>query len=104
MKITGRMRSAPEHFLDPREIAEVQVGRRDFLRGTLAAAAALVGREALAEASPPKAEGDSAILDLPEHTRNLGQPVAARPYGLPSQYEKNVQRRESPGLTRMGAS
>jgi sulfane dehydrogenase subunit SoxC len=28
--------------------------------------------------------------------------VAARPYGLPSEFEKNLQRRESPGLTRVG--
>ena len=26
------------------------------------------------------------------------------PYGMPSQYEKNLQRRESPGLTRVGGS
>ncbi len=31
----------------------------------------------------------------------LGQPVAARGYGLPSQYEANLQRRQSPGLTRV---
>ncbi len=31
----------------------------------------------------------------------LGQPVAARGYGLPSQYESNLQRRQSPGLTRV---
>ena len=30
--------------------------------------------------------------------------MAARAYGLPSQYEKNLQRRESPGLTRVGAA
>jgi len=48
--------------------------------------------------------GDPAILNLPEHSRSLGQPVAARGYGLPSQHEKNLQRRESPGLTRVGGS
>jgi sulfane dehydrogenase subunit SoxC len=31
-------------------------------------------------------------------------PVAANPYGLPSQYEKGLQRRESPGLTRVSAA
>ncbi len=50
------------------------------------------------------AEGDPAILNLPAHTKGLGQPVAARPYGLPSKYEENLQRRESPGLTRVGAA
>jgi sulfane dehydrogenase subunit SoxC len=34
----------------------------------------------------------------------LGQPVAARPYGVPSKYEANLQRRESPGLTRVSAA
>jgi sulfane dehydrogenase subunit SoxC len=41
---------------------------------------------------------------LPEHSRGLGQPVATRGYGVPSQYEKGMQRRESPGLTRVGGS
>ena len=30
----------------------------------------------------------------------LGAPILAVPYGVPSKYEANVQRRESPGLTR----
>jgi len=34
----------------------------------------------------------------------LGQPVAAKPYGMPSKYEANLQRRESPGLTRVSAA
>ncbi|MEP7070390.1 MAG: sulfite dehydrogenase [Usitatibacter sp.] len=95
----GRLARAPEDFLNPRQIADVQAGRRDFLRGAfLAAAASATGA---AHAQPA---GDPAILELPEHSRSLGQPVAARPYGMPSQYEKNLQRRESPGLTRVGAS
>jgi sulfane dehydrogenase subunit SoxC len=91
---------APENFLDPGQIAAVQAGRRDFLRGAFAAAAAAASAQALAQAPA----GDPAILELPEHSRALGQPVAARGYGAPSQYERNVQRRESPGLTRVGAS
>jgi sulfane dehydrogenase subunit SoxC len=99
MRDPGRIVRAPENFLDAAQIAEVQAGRRDFLRGAFAAAAALgTGGANAAEA------GDPAILNLPEHSRGLGQPVAARGYGLPSQYEKNLQRRESPGLTRVGAS
>ena len=91
-----RLVNAPEHFLGPAEIAAVQAGRRDFLRAAFAAAAAATAAPVLgAEA------GDSAILELPEHSRALGQPVAARPYGLPSQYERNLQRRQSPGLTRV---
>src|SRR5262252_5846669 len=93
----GRVRRAPESFLDASQIAEVQAGRREFLRGAFLAAAA-------ATVAPARAAGDPAILDLPEHTKSLGQPVAARAYGSPSQYEKNLQRRESPGLTRVGAA
>jgi sulfane dehydrogenase subunit SoxC len=96
----GRLRGAPEYFLDAAQIADVQAGRREFLRGAfVAAAAAVASKAAAAEA------GDPAILELPEHSKALGQPVAARGYGLPSQFEKNLQRRESPGLTRVsGAS
>jgi sulfane dehydrogenase subunit SoxC len=98
--VAGRLRGAPEHFLDARQIAEVQAGRRDFLRGAFAIAAAAGATRAMAAG-----DGDAAILELPEHSKALGQGVAARGYGLPSQFEKNLQRRESPGLTRVaGAS
>jgi len=36
---------------------------------------------------------------LPEHSKGLGRPVVTDGYGKPSQYEVNVQRRQSPGLT-----
>ncbi|MGE5097496.1 MAG: sulfite dehydrogenase, partial [Betaproteobacteria bacterium] len=49
-------------------------------------------------------QGDPAILELPAHSKGLGQPVAARAYGAPSQYEANLQRRQSPGLTRVAQS
>ena len=46
------------------------------------------------------AKGDPNILELPPHSRGLGQPVASDDgYGAPSKYEANVQRRQSPGLT-----
>ncbi len=72
--------------------------RRGFLRKSLALASG--GAVAIA-ASGARAQGDPAILKLPAHSTGLGQPVAAHPYGLPSEYEKNLQRRESPGLTRV---
>jgi sulfane dehydrogenase subunit SoxC len=74
--------------------------RRGFLKKTLALAG---GGAALATgvATTARAQGDPAILTLPAHSKGLGQPVAARGYGLPSEYEKNLQRRESPGLTRV---
>jgi sulfane dehydrogenase subunit SoxC len=91
-----KLRPAPENFLDPRQIAAVQAGRRDFLRGAFVAAA--LGPSAAL------AQGDPNILELPEHSKSLGQPVAARGYGEPSRYEKNLQRRQSPGLTQVGAA
>jgi sulfane dehydrogenase subunit SoxC len=100
MKIKGRIAPAPEHFLDPRQIADVQAGRRDFLRGAfLAAAAAVTPAQAGAQSL-----GDPAILELPEHSKGLGQPVVSSGYGSPSTHERNLQRRESPGLTRVGAA
>ena len=96
----GRLRPAPENFLMEEQIEAVAAGRRDFLRkGFLAAGAALAAPLA-ARAS----EGDPAILKLPEWTTSLGQPVAARPYGIPSQFESQVIRRESPGLARVGGA
>ena len=89
---------APESFLSSEQIRDVQAGRRSFLAGAFAAAAASMS----AHAQP--AAGDPNILNLPAHSKGLGQPVASRPYGLPSEFEKNLQRRESPGLTRVGAA
>jgi len=40
-------------------------------------------------------------LKLPAHTTGLGQGVAANAYGMPSKWESNLMRRESPGLTRV---
>ena len=91
---------APESFLSGEQIKDVQAGRRGFLASAFAAAAASMA----AQAQPQPAAGDPDILNLPVHSKGLGQPVASRPYGLPSEYEKNLQRRESPGLTRVGAA
>jgi sulfane dehydrogenase subunit SoxC len=100
---TGRVRMAPESFLDQdgirRAAQEARQGRRDFLRGAFAAAAAGAAGAAAAATSPAPADGDPAILQLPEHSRGLGQPVATDGYGKPSRHEANVQRRTSPGLT-----
>ena len=89
---------APENFLSREQIRDVHAGRRGFLAGAFAAAAASMSVHAQTQA------GDSNILNLPAHSKGLGQPVASRPYGLPSEFEKNLQRRESPGLTRVGAA
>ena len=89
---------APENFLSGDQISDVKAGRRGFLAGAFAAAAASMTAHAQTTA------GDPNILNLPTHSKGLGQPVASRPYGLPSEFEKNLQRRESPGLTRVGAA
>jgi sulfane dehydrogenase subunit SoxC len=103
---SGRIQKAPENFLD-REgirtvIAESKSGRRNFIRQAfklqpLVQAVPL----AMAQSNPvPSEGGDPNILNLPEHSKGLGQGVVAEGgYGKPSQYEINVQRRQSPGLT-----
>ena len=95
----GRVRAAPESFLDAPALAAVQAeareGRRDFLRRACAAAAVTVG----AGAARAQGAGDPSILQLPEHSRALGQGVATEGYGKPSRFEANLQRRQSPGLT-----
>jgi sulfane dehydrogenase subunit SoxC len=93
---------APENFLSGDQINDVKAGRRGFLAGAFAAAAASMSAHAQTSALMPA--GDPNILTLPAHTKGLGQPVAARAYGVPSEFEKNLQRRESPGLTRVGAA
>ncbi len=102
----GRIQRAPENFLTPQQIIEVQSGRRDFLRGAFSTALAATGASAaMAAAAQTSAfKGDPNILELPEHSKGLGQGVASVGYGSPSKWEKNLQRRESPGLTRVSAA
>ena len=103
---SGRVQKAPENFLDrdgiSTVIAESKAGRRNFIRSAFAAAAAgAAAPMALAQGNPvPTEGGDPNILNLPEHATGLGQGVAANNgYGVPSKFESNVQRRQSPGLT-----
>jgi sulfane dehydrogenase subunit SoxC len=107
----GRIQRAPENFLQPELIDAINRGgldesRRGFLRRSfLAAGASLAAGTALAQsASTIGPDGDPNILNLPEHSRTLGKPVAANPYGVPSSFETNLLRRESPGLTRVSAA
>jgi sulfane dehydrogenase subunit SoxC len=105
----GRLLKAPENFIDAEGVrtvfAEAKGGRRDFIRRAFASAAAsagalAAGTAARAQSNPvPAAGGDPHILELPEHSKGLGQPVVTDGYGKPSKYEANVQRRQSPGLT-----
>jgi sulfane dehydrogenase subunit SoxC len=108
--IAGRLAKAPENFLSRDDIRTVfregKAGRRDFIRSAFAAAAsaAAVGGVAAQSNPVPTEGGDPNILNLPEHSTGLGQPVATDGYGKPSKYESNVQRRQSPGLTQTAQS
>jgi sulfane dehydrogenase subunit SoxC len=95
----GRLIKAPENFLDAGAVRAVFAGlpgRRGFMRGAMAAAGALLATPLARSAA---GAGDPAILELPAHSKGLGQPVATDGYGRPSAFEANVQRRQSPGLT-----
>ena len=96
----GRLRPAPENFLSEDQVKAVAAGRRDFLRKSLLAASAAMAAPIAARA----AEGDPNILQNPPWTTSLGQPVATNPYGVPSKYESQLVRRESPGLARVGGA
>ena len=106
----GRLLKAPENFITAAGVrqvfAEARAGRRGFLRQALAAAGTSAAVPlAWAQARPPTdAGGDANILQLPEHSRGLGQPVATDGYGRPSRFEHTVQRRPSPGLTQTAQS
>jgi len=89
----GRIRPAPE--APPPDLS-----RRDLLRR---AAALSTGAIAIGAAQRAAADDDlskNLPPNVPEWSRTLGAPVLATPYGMPSRYEANVKRRESPGLTR----
>ena len=110
-KPPGRLVKAPENFLDATGVrqvfAEGRQGRRDFIRGAFAAAATAASAAPLAASATaaatsnpvPALGGDPNILELPVHSKGLGQPVVTDGYGKPSKFEANVQRRFSPGLT-----
>ena len=101
----GRLIKAPENFIDTDSVRLVgraaEEGRRDFIRKAFAAAtaAASVPLVQAQVSQTATGGGDLNILELPAHSRGLGQPVATDGYGKPSQFETNVQRRTSPGLT-----
>ena len=103
LAMPARLKRAPEHFLDRQQIRAVQTGRRDFLRAGFLAAAATAAPPALAQTTS-SAAGEKVILEPLPHAVTLGQPVAATGYGMPSKYEKNLARRESPGLNRVAAA
>lgn len=96
----GRIRKAPESFLDSDFLNTVKKDglnedRRSFLRKAFLAAGAATAAAPLQSAL---ANDDPDIVNIPEWSRMLGKGVGTNPYGQPSKYEANVIRRESPGL------
>lgn len=95
----GRIVPAPEDFLSTSELEMARKARRSFMGKALAMGAGV----ATGASSALAADGDPAILTLPEHSKTLGKAVVSDGgYGSPSKYERNLQRRQSPGLTRVG--
>jgi sulfane dehydrogenase subunit SoxC len=105
----GRLKRAPENFVSAELATDVSANgiteaRRGFLRNSFLAAMAAGASTASTLAFAQGSTGDPTILDKQAWQTTLGQPVAAKPYGVPSKYEANLQRRESPGLTRVSAA
>jgi sulfane dehydrogenase subunit SoxC len=99
-KMSGRLLKAPEDRLSAQDAELARKARRRFMAGALSIGAGVATQSAIA--APPRTDdGDPAILNLPEHSKALGQPVASSGYGSPSKWERNIQRRPSPGLTQV---
>jgi sulfane dehydrogenase subunit SoxC len=107
-QMSGRILKAPEGHLPADLLEQARKARRSFMGRALAmgaGAAGAAGAGVASGATAPAGDGDPAILTLPEHSKGLGQPVAMEGgYGKPSKWEKNIRRRESPGLTRVPQS
>jgi sulfane dehydrogenase subunit SoxC len=75
--------------------------RRGFLRTGLAAGGALAAGNAIAGSPQGTALGNPANQppNIPDWTRNLGEGVAVRGYGKPSEFEKGIIRRDVEWLT-----
>ncbi len=98
--VIGRVLPAPENHLSAEKLEQARKARRSFMGKALAMGAGAV-TSAAATTRALAADGEDAILKLPAHTTGLGQAVATLGYGMPSQWEANLQRRQSPGLTRV---
>ena len=77
------------------ETGQSENGRRRFLKGGLAALGGVAATSVAARAATP----DPAITEVQDWNQALGDGVAARPYGMPSQFEKHVVRRDVEWLT-----
>jgi len=73
--------------------------RRGFLRGGIAAGSALAAGGGTALAGARAGNPDNLPPNVPEWTRVLGEGVAVRGYGRPSEFEKDIIRRDVEWLT-----
>ncbi len=89
----GRVAPAPTHFLVPGGDT-----RRRLLGGLLGGSATLFGAASFAQQKTERQVNPPPSTGLPRWSQALGQPVNTT-YGTPSEYEKNIVRRQSPGLT-----
>lgn len=88
----GRVAATPGASLPPQDH-----GRRNFVRrAAWLSGGALAATRAFASGDPSQ----NLPPNVPPWSKTVGAPVLAAPYGAPSNYEANVRRRESPGLTR----
>ncbi|MDB5867766.1 MAG: Sulfur oxidation molybdopterin protein [Polaromonas sp.] len=86
---------------DPERQASISAPRRQFFRRTAALGAVALG----AGKTETAVAGEPDALQVPAWTRQPGEPVLWRPYGLPSEHEKHVIRRSrSPGVLPGAAS
>ena len=107
-EIPGQVQQAPEGFLPAEFTADLSANgmseeRRGFLRKSFLGAVGAVGAGVGANAFAAGAD-DPAIVEKQTWQTILGKPVAVAPYGSPSMYEQNLQRRQSPGLTAVDAA
>ena len=105
----ARLVKAPEHFISQELIADINANgldenRRGVLRKGFMSALGGATAGLAAPLTIAAGEGDPAILEKQEWQTTLGKNVATMAYGIPSIYESNLIRRESPGLTRVSAA
>ncbi len=81
-----------------------KIGRREWMQMGMQSALGLgLGSATLAKADSAT-QGEPEILQKQAWQTQLGKPVATLGYGQPAAQEANLQRRESPGLTRVSAA
>lgn len=76
---------------------KTRISRRSFLKSTALTSGALAAGPAMAAAGSKG--GDPAITEIQDWRRHLGDGSDTRPYGMPSEFEKQVKRRHVRWLT-----